>query len=95
MKKSHTVTQKASDFKNFKEVMIIFLSNALCLSQGEKKTLVENSSDLSQKATLPDLITHLIEKKVELSLVEKLKEFAEKDAVLENTNSKIFLKNSY
>jgi hypothetical protein len=91
MKTVHTVTQTASDFENFKEVMITFVSNALSLNQGEKNTLIENSSELSQQATLPDLIAHLTEKKVELSLVERLKEFGKNDAILENANTKILM----
>jgi hypothetical protein len=87
MKKAQT----ASDFENFKEVMITFVSNALSLNQGEKEALIENSSELSQQATLPDLIAHLTEKKVEISLIERLKEFGKNDAILENANTKILM----
>jgi len=91
MKKAHTVTQKSSDIENFKEVMITFVSNALSLNQAEKKALIENSIELSQQSTLPDLIAHLTEEKVELTLVERLKEFGKNDAILENANTKILM----
>lgn len=92
MKKSHTVTQKASDIENFKEVMISFVSKALSLTQAEEQSLIEHSSELSQQSTLPDLVAHLTSKKVELNLVQRLKEFGKSDAILENANTQLLLK---
>ncbi|MBL0710988.1 MAG: hypothetical protein JJV99_08260 [Colwellia sp.] len=94
MKKTHTVTQKASDIENFKEVMISFVSKALSLTQVEEQSLIKNSSELSQQSTLPDLITHLSKKGIEDNLVERLKEFGKNDAILANANSLITLKTS-
>lgn len=92
MKKAHTVTQKASDIENFKEIMISFLSKALSLTQAEEQSLIEHSSELSQQSTLLDLVAHLTSKKVELNLVERLKEFGKSDAILENANTQLLLK---
>ncbi|WP_394222711.1 hypothetical protein [Alteromonas gracilis] len=94
MKATHTATQKASDFENFKDVMISFVSKALSLTKAEEQSLLENSSELSQQSTLPDLIDHLSEKGVEDSLIERLKEFGKDDAVLANANPLITLKTS-
>lgn len=94
MKKTHTVTQKASDIENFKEVMISFVSKALSLTQVEVQSLIKNSSELSQQSTLSDLITHLSNKGLEDNLVERLKEFGKNDAILANANSLITLKTS-
>ena len=45
MRKTHTVTQKASDIENLKDVTITFVSNALSLSQREKKALISHSTE--------------------------------------------------
>lgn len=91
-KNTHTVTQKASDIQNFKDVMISFVSKALSLSQAEEQSLLEHSSELSQQSTLPVLIAHLTKNNVESKLIEKLKEFGKNDAIIENANHKILLK---
>ena len=82
MRKTHAVTQKASDIENLKGVMITFVSNALSLSQREEKALISHSTELPQQATLSDLIAHLTEKNVELGVVQKLKDFGKNDAVV-------------
>jgi hypothetical protein len=87
----YAVKQTALDFDSFKEVMITFVSKALSLNQSEKEVFIENSSELYQQATLPDLIAHLTEKKVEFSLIERLKVFGKNDAILENANTKILM----
>lgn len=94
MKKTHTVTQKASDIEYFKEVMIPFVSKALSLTQAEEQSLIKNSRELSQQSTLPDLITHLSKKGTEDNLVERLKEFGKNDTILANANSLIISKTS-
>jgi hypothetical protein len=90
MKATHTM----SDFENFKDVMISFVSKALSLTKAEEQSLLENSRELSQQSTLPDLIAHLSEKGVEASLIERLREFGKDDAVLANANPLITLKTS-
>jgi hypothetical protein len=68
-------TQQEDNVESFKEVMISFVCKSLGLTELEEKSLLQNTRDLSQDSTLPDLIKHLQGKDLELELIDKIKEF--------------------
>jgi len=72
---TQTTTQQESHIESFKDVMISFVCKSLGLTEREETSLRNNTNELSQDSTLPDLIEHLQNQSLELELIEKIKEF--------------------
>ncbi len=76
------ITTNTFDSESLKDLMLAFVGKSLALTPSQQQSLIENSRELAQSTTLPDLIAHLQSKDLEIELIEKIKTFGREDAVL-------------